>query len=112
METLGKASGVVFMLLDEGREAAIFAFVSLDLDLELLCLLSELFGESLEFEELPMLSIYSRVTMCKVIGTCCFQLSSSSTRKLFLLVTLVSSPSILPLRLIKSCHASMASLEY
>ena len=57
METLGKASGVVFMLLDERREAAIFAFVSLDLDLELLCLFGELFGESLEFEELPMLSI-------------------------------------------------------
>ena len=112
METLGKASGVVFVLLDERREAAIFAFVSLNLDLELLCLLSELFGESLEFEELPMLSIYSRGTTFKGIGTCCFQLSSSSTRKLFLLVTLVSSPSILPLRLIKSCHASMASLEY
>ena len=59
METLGKASGVVFMLLDEGREAAIFAFVCLDLDLELLCLLGELFGESLEFEKLPMLSICS-----------------------------------------------------
>ena len=112
VESLGKATGIVFVLLDEGRETAIFAFVSLDLDLELLCLLSELFGESLEFEELPMLLIYGPGAMCKVIGTCCFQLSSSSTRKLFLLVTLVSSPSILPLRLMKSCHASMASLEY
>lgn len=112
MESLGKASGVVFMLLDEGRKAAIFAFVSFNLDLELLCLLGELFGESLEFEELPMLSMNSRGAMCKVIGTCCFQLSSSSTRKLFLFVTLESSPSILPLRLMKSCHASMASLEY
>ena len=112
VETLGKASGIVFMLLDERSETAIFAFVSLDLDLKLLCLLSELFGESLEFEELPMLSIYIDGPMYTVIGTCCFQLSSSSTRKLFLLVTLVSSPSILPLRLMKSCHASMASLEY
>ena len=86
--------------------------MSLDLDFELLCLFGELFGESLELEELPMPSIHSRKSFAKEIVTCCFQLSSSSTRKLFLFVTLLSSPSILPFRLIKSCHASIASLEY
>ena len=111
VETLGETSGIVFLLLDERCEAAILAFVTLDLDFELLSLFGELFSESLELEELPMLLIYCRQSF-KDNRTCCFQLSSSSTRKLFLLVTLVSSPSILPLRLIKSCHASMASLEY
>lgn len=111
-EALGEASGVVFLLLDERCEATILALMSLDLDFELLCLFGELFGESLEFEELPMPLIHSRESLSRDIGTCCFQLSSSSTRKLFLFVTLVSSPSILPLRLIKSCHASIASLEY
>lgn len=55
VETLGEASGIVFLLLDERCEAAILAFVTLDLDFELLCLFGELFGESLEFEELPTL---------------------------------------------------------
>ena len=54
IETLGEASSVIFVLLDERCETAVFAFVSLDLDLELLCLFGELFGESLEFEELSM----------------------------------------------------------
>ena len=59
IETLGEASSVIFVLLDERCETAIFAFVSLDLDLELLCLFGKLFCESLEFEELPMLLICS-----------------------------------------------------
>lgn len=112
VETLIEASSIVLLLLDEGCEAAVLAFVSLDSDFELLCLFGKLFRESLEFEELPMASVHSRKFLCNVTRTCCFQLSSSSTRKLFLLVTLLSSPSILPLRLIKSCHASIASLEY
>ena len=57
VETLCEASSIIFLLLDERCEAAIFAFMSLDLDFELLCLFSKLFSKSLEFEELPMLSI-------------------------------------------------------
>ena len=60
VEALCEASSVIFMLLDERCEAAIFAFVSLDLDFELLCLFGKLFGESLEFEELPILLIPGR----------------------------------------------------
>lgn len=60
IETLGEASSIIFVLLDKRCETAVFAFVSLDLDLELLCLFSKLFGESLKFEELSMLSIRSR----------------------------------------------------
>ena len=112
IETLVKSSSVILLLLDESREATILAFVSLNSDFELLCLFGKLFSESLEFEELPTLSVCALEYVRRETRTCCFQLSSSSTRKLFLLVTLVSSPSILPLRLIKSCHASMASLEY
>ena len=55
IETLTKTSSVIFLLLDERREAAVFAFVCLNFDLKLLRLLSKLLGESLEFEELPML---------------------------------------------------------
>lgn len=60
VETLCEASSIIFLLLDERCEAAIFAFVSLDLDFELLCLFSKLFSESLEFEKLPMLLMYTR----------------------------------------------------
>ena len=112
VEALCKASSIILVLFDKRGKAAVFAFVSLDLDFKLLCLLSKLFGKGLEFEKLPMLLEYRRKALRLQTRTCCFQLSSSSTRKLFLLVTLVSSPSIRPLRLMKSCHASMASLEY
>jgi hypothetical protein len=44
--------------------------------------------------------------------TCCFQVSSSSTKKLLRLVTLDNSVSMRPLRLMKSCQASIASREY
>lgn len=64
VEALSEASGVIFLLLDERCEAAIFAFVSLNLDFELLCLFGKLFGESLEFEELPML-VHSRLSYVK-----------------------------------------------
>lgn len=57
IQTLGEASSVIFVLFDERCEAAIFAFVSFDLDLKFLRLLSKLLGESLEFEKLPMLLI-------------------------------------------------------
>lgn len=63
VETLGQASGIVFLLLDERCEAAVLAFVSLDLDFELLCLFGELFCESLEFKELPMLSTYRQQSL-------------------------------------------------
>ena len=100
------------MLIDEGRETSVLPFVGLDLDLELLGFFRELLREGLEFEELGDVS--KRWTE-RPVGrqrTCCFQLSSSSTKKLLRLVTLDNSVSILPLRLIKSCHASIASREY
>lgn len=43
---------VVLLLVDEACETSVFALVSLDLDLEVLGLLRELFGECLELEEL------------------------------------------------------------
>ena len=58
VETLGKACSVIFLLLDERCETAVFAFVILDLDFELLRLFGKLFGESLEFEELPTLLMH------------------------------------------------------
>ena len=67
VETLGEASGIVFLLLDERCEAAVLAFVSLDFDFELLCLFGELFCESLEFKELPMLLIYCQQSLSKKI---------------------------------------------
>lgn len=91
---------------------AILTLVGLDLDLEVLSLFGELLGKGLEFEELFTLSDGPALSRCCGMLTCCFQLSSSSTRKLFLLVTLDKSISIRPLRLMKSCQASMASLEY
>ena len=112
IETLCKARSIILVLFDKRCKAAVFAFVSLDFDFELLCFFSKLFGKGLELEKLPMLLEHRRKALRIPNRTCCFQLSSSSTRKLFLLVTLVSSPSIRPLRLMKSCHASMASLEY
>lgn len=60
IETLGEASSIALLLLDERRKAAVFAFVSLDFDFELLCLFGKLFGKSLEFEELPMVLVCSR----------------------------------------------------
>ena len=112
IEAHSEASRVVFLLLDKGSETAVLAFVCLNLDLELLGLFGKLLCESLEFEELITLLVVPWVLRVAARFTCCFQLSSSSTRKLFLFVTLASSPSILPLRLMKSCHASIASLEY
>lgn len=56
--------------------------------------------------------LMTKITFSDAEHTCCFQLSSSSTKKLFLLDTLPSSVSMRPLRLMKSCHASRASLEY
>ena len=112
VETLCKASGIILVLFDKRCKTAVFAFVGLDFDFKLLCLFSKLFGKRLEFEKLPMLLEHRLKDLPLQTRTCCFQLSSSSTRKLFLFVTLVSSPSIRPLRLMKSCHASMASLEY
>ena len=106
-----KASCIILLLIDETSKTSVFTLVVLDLDFEVLSLLGELLSKSLEFEELQMLARIT-LTLDETELTCCFQLSSSSTRKLFLLVTLPSSVSIRPLRLIKSCQASRASLEY
>jgi hypothetical protein len=51
-ETDAEAGGVVLLLVDERREAAILPLVGLDLDLELLRLLGELLGKCLELEKL------------------------------------------------------------
>ena len=58
VETLGKACSVILLLLDERCETAVFTFVILNLDFELLRLFGKLFGESLEFEELPTLLMH------------------------------------------------------
>ena len=58
VETLGKACSVIFLLLDERCETAVFTFVILNLDFELLRLFGELFGEGLELEELPTLLMH------------------------------------------------------
>lgn len=55
-EACGKASCIVLLLVDEASEASILTLVVLNLDLEVLSLLGELFGESLEFEELNEVS--------------------------------------------------------
>jgi hypothetical protein len=110
-ETCGKTSCIILLLVDETSETSVLALVVLNLDLEVLSLLCKLFGESLEFQELEM-SAHKSSREYDERHTCCFQLSSSSTRKLFLFVTLPSSVSIRPLRLMKSCQASSASLEY
>jgi len=51
-QAVGEARIVVLLLVDETGQAAVLALVRLDLDLEVLRLLGELLGESLEFEEL------------------------------------------------------------
>ena len=110
-EAGGEASCIVLLLVNETSKASIFTLVVLNLDLEVLSLFGELFGEGLELKELHVVSKLKLIKN-KIKHTCCFQLSSSSTRKLFLLVTLPSSVSMRPLRLMKSCQASRASLEY
>lgn len=116
-QTDGESSGVVLLLLDEAGQATVLALVRLDLVLELLGLLRELFGKGLELEELSRScrsasSMHGNTFREGKRRTCCFQLSSSSTKKLFRFVTLASSVSIRPLRVMKSCHASSASREY
>lgn len=91
---------------------AVLTLVGLDFNLEFLSLFSKLLGKGLEFEKLFRLSDGPAFPRSCGVLTCCFQLSSSSTRKLFLLVTLDKSISIRPFRLMKSCQASIASLEY
>ena len=111
-KTESKTSNVVLLLVDEGGETAVFTLVVLNLDLEFRGFFGELLSERLEFEELQRGSAESGCRRARVRQTCCFHVSSSSTRKLLRFVTFDSSVSILPLRLIKSCQASRASLEY
>ena len=51
-KTSGQASGIILLLVNETSKASVLALVVLDLDLEILGLLGELFGERLELEEL------------------------------------------------------------
>lgn len=102
---------VVLLLVNEATEAAVLSLVVLDLDFELSGLLRELLCEGLELEELGKVSIIESIARPRR-RTCCFQVSSSSTKKLLRLVTLLNSVSMRPLRLIKSCQASIASREY
>lgn len=55
-KTGGKTSCIVLLLVDETCETSVLALVVLNLDLEVLSLLGELLGESLELEELRMVS--------------------------------------------------------
>jgi hypothetical protein len=48
--------GIILLLVNETGKASVLPLVILNLDLEILGLLGELFGESLEFEELPNIS--------------------------------------------------------
>jgi hypothetical protein len=47
--------GVILLLVDETSKTPVLSLVVLNLDLEILGLFRELFGESLEFEELGIL---------------------------------------------------------
>jgi hypothetical protein len=47
-----ETSSIILLLVNERSEAAIFAFMVLNLNFKILGLLCELFGEGLEFEEL------------------------------------------------------------
>lgn len=51
-KTSSEACGIVLLLVDKTGETSVLALVSLNLDLELRCLLGKLFGECLEFEKL------------------------------------------------------------
>ena len=86
------------MLVDEGAKPAVLAFVGLNLDFKLLSFFCELLSECLELEKLARSLVRTKIEINPRL-TCCFQLSNSSTKKLFLLLTLVSSVSIRPLRL-------------
>lgn len=75
--------GVVLLLVEETRQAAVLALVPFDLDLEILRLLGERVGKRLEFEELHCLvsngqAHHHRPEIVKL--TCCLQLSTSSMR--------------------------------
>ena len=51
-EASSKTSRIILLLVNETSKASVLALVVLDLDLEILGLLGELFGERLELEEL------------------------------------------------------------
>ena len=55
-EAGSKAGCIILLLVNEACEASVLTLVILDLNLEVLSLLRELFGESLEFEELRNIS--------------------------------------------------------
>lgn len=55
-QTSAKTSSIILLLVDKARKTSVLALVGLDLDLEILGLFGELFGESLEFEELSRVS--------------------------------------------------------
>lgn len=111
-ETKSKTSNVILLCVDEAGKAAILTLVSFDLDLELGGLFCKLLSKRLEFEELNRISNDLVIKSTVIDPTCCFQVSNSSTKKLLRLVTLDSSVSMRPLRLMKSCQASTVSREY
>jgi hypothetical protein len=55
-EAGGKTSCIVLLLVNETSEASVLTLVVLNFDLKVLSLLGQLFGESLEFEELKGIS--------------------------------------------------------
>jgi len=56
-QTNSKASRIVFLLLDERCETAIFALVGLDLDFKVLSFFGKLISERLEFKKLAAESV-------------------------------------------------------
>src|SRR5579859_593713 len=87
VQTFLEVGCVDFLFVDEHCKTVGLAFVLFDLRLEFLCFLRKLRSERLEFFELLSARYFERCT-------CCFQFSSSSTRKLLRFVTLATSLSI------------------
>lgn len=92
-------AGFGFVLLDELGKTVIFLLVLLNFGLEVRGLLGELRGKGLEFLKLSGV-LGGRGQEDGGRRTCCFQLSTSSRRKLFLLLTFCTSVSMRPFRLI------------
>lgn len=97
-ETDGEVIRVCLLLFNEPVKPLVLFLVGLDLGLEIGRLLGKLSSKGLEFLKLHRVS-KNVSTSAEVRLTCCFQLSTSSIKKLFRLDTFCISVSIRPLRL-------------
>lgn len=96
-ETDGEVIRICLLLFNKPVKPLILLLMRLDLGLKIRRLLGKLSSKGLEFLKLHGVSNVSKRT--KVRRTCCFQLSTSSIKKLFRLDTFCISVSIRPLRL-------------